>query len=369
MKKAGRKPSALSGKQEVFSLTAYSLQLTAVFLMAYSLSLTAAFLTTYHLPLTAAFAEETSSFSKGLAAYHDRKLDEAYQFAKEAVREEPRHVDAHLLLGELYYLRQELNKALEELELAAKLAPSREDIQKSLAKVRRELKVEKGLSRSDTYPFVVRFAQGETPVELGELRGLLRETYRLVGQPFQYFPSYAITVILYPEKDFEGVKGIAHQVAGLYDGKIRLPLTKNLKATGSLKAILWHEYTHVIVHDLAKGKCPTWLNEGIATAQEARVRAIDLAPVRLAFRKGALPSWDTLWQEAYSGSAASLPALYGQGYLIVQFLVKKAGMPALLSLLKRLSWGVPILDALKAEYHVDPATLEKEWLAWARRTL
>ncbi|MBI1953008.1 MAG: hypothetical protein HYS41_02670 [Candidatus Omnitrophica bacterium] len=324
-------------------------------------------LTACGLPFAALSSEETSAFSRALAAYQDRKLEEAYRYAAEAVAEEPRHVDAHLLLGELYYLRQELLKALAELEQAAKLAPSRTDIQESLAKVRKELKVEKDLARSDTHPFVVRFAEGQTPVDLGELKQLLRDTHRLVGQSFQYFPAYAITVILYPEEDFEKVKGVGHQVAGLYDGKIRLPLTRNLQATGVLKAVLWHEYTHVLVHDLAKGKCPTWLNEGIATYQEARVRPPDLSQTRLALRKGALPGWEALWREQYTGSTAALQALYGQGYLIVQFLVKKAGVTGLVSLLTRLSWGIPISDALKAEYHVDPAALEKEWLAWVKR--
>lgn len=320
-------------------------------------------------PPTAAPAaeEQPSAFSRAVAHYQDRNFDQAMRYAREAIAEQPGHVDAHFLLGELYYLRQELTKAKESWERAVKLAPNREDIQERLDRVRQELKVEKDLARSDTHPFVVRFAEGQIPVDVGSLRQLLRDVHRQVGQQMGHFPGHAITVILYPESQFQQVKGVSHQIGGLYDGKIRLPLRSGELTGAELKRVLWHEYTHAVIHDLSKGKCPLWLNEGIATLQEARVRAPDLSEARAAFRAGRMPAWSALWDTPYE--PATLRLNYQVSYLLTQYLVKRWSWKELAGLLGRLSQGYPIGDALQAQYKEAPAVIEKEWLRWLRRQL
>ena len=318
---------------------------------------------------TAVYAEELSPYAKAMGAYHERRLEEALRYARQAVKQDPGHVDAYALLGELYYLRQELAQAKASWEQALKLAPSRQDLRERLATLQREATVEGDLARHDTYPFVVRFAEGQTPVDLGDLRLLLRDTYRMVGQQFNYFPDHAIAVILYPQGQFEQVKGLSHRVAGFYDGKIRLPMTAGLRTSQGLQRVFWHEYTHAVVHDLAKGKCPLWLNEGLAMVQEARVQPPDLDEMRQALQAKRLPSWSQLWQETEHSAADSLEVRYGEAYLIAHYLVKLRGWTQMAGLLKRLSVGVPIDDALKAEYRRPQAELEREWLAWARREL
>ncbi len=323
------------------------------------------FFSPFTLHLTPVFGEEASAFSKAVSAYQDRKLDEALHHAREAVREDPGHVEAHLLLGQLYYLRQEMGKARESWEKALKLAPSREDVRKNLDRLGKESSLEKEFSRSDTHPFVVRFAQDRMDLEAGALREMLREAHRQVGQSFDYFPDHPITVIFYPAENFKQVQGVSHQVAGLYDGKIRLPLQSGAGGDVRLKRILWHEYAHALVHDLAKGSCPIWLNEGIATLQEFRVAPIRVETVRQALATGKLIAWEQLWKEGYTDG--DLELRYAQSYQVTQYLVKRWGWPGISGLLKRLGQGYPVADALRAQYRTDPALLEKEWLAWLKR--
>lgn len=56
----------------------------------------------------AAQAGEISAYAKAVAESQDRQLDEALRYARQAVREHPDHVDAYVLLGELYDQRREL---------------------------------------------------------------------------------------------------------------------------------------------------------------------------------------------------------------------------------------------------------------------
>lgn len=318
-----------------------------------------------------AFAEEISAYSRAVAAYDDRRLEEAFDYAKLAVREAPENPDAHFLLGELYYLRQDLTRAKESWEHALLLAPSRTDLRERLEKLQRETPVENGLARADTHPFVVRFAEEDGAVDLGDLRQLLRETYRLVGQSFDTFPDYPITVLLYPEEDFAKAEGLSHPAAGLFDGKIRLPLRKSVPGSPfspslELKRVLWHEYTHALVHDLSRGRCPVWLNEGIATLQEARVQRPQLTQLKKALDEGRVVSWDTLWsQQEYKEE--SLLLYYQQSYRIADYLVERFGWKGIKGLLERLSQGYPMADALRAQYKEEPNALEKEWLSWLKR--
>ena len=323
------------------------------------------------LPVLSVFSadeQNSSYYARAVAAYHERDLDAALRYAKEAVFEKQQHADAHVLLGQLYYLRQDLKKAKESWERALKLAPGREDVKEALERLKREAGIEETLARGDTHPFVLRFAEGQVPVDTSSLREMLQETYREVGQQFNYFPDHAIPVLLYSDADFQKIKSLSHPVGGLYDGKIRLPLKPGSLNGDRLQAILWHEYTHAVVHDLSRGGCPLWLQEGLAQAQESRVGPVEVDRVQTALEEGKLPAWDLLWAES-SYDEASMSLNYQTSFLIAQYLVQRWSWWGMTQLLKRLGKGVPLRDALRAQYQTDPAVIEKEWRDWLRRNL
>lgn len=312
-------------------------------------------------PLSAAFAEPTA-YQQALAAFHGRRLEEAYRLAQQAVEETPGNPEAHFLLGQLHYLRQELREAQRCWEKALALSPDRNDIRAQLEKLKEEKALEEDLARGDAHPFVVRFAKGQIPVDLSRLKALLREAHRKIGQPFQHFLTHRLTVLLYSAEDFERVKRLSHPVAGLYDGKIRLPLAPGPSGGQELTRILWHEYTHAVVHDLAKGRCPLWLNEGIAKAQEDRVQPVEVELARAAFTQRRLPSWDSLWAGRYE--ADTLALYYQVSYLVVAYLVQRWSWLQLKQLLVRLGEGASIQQALARTYLQDPAALEAQWRRW-----
>ncbi len=318
-------------------------------------------------------AKENTSYEQALAAYREHHRDKALSFAQAVVREEPENVEAYVLLGQLYYDRQELQKARENWERALKLSPSRQDIKEALDRLGREEPIESLLDRTDTYPFVVRFSEWRMPLDVKQLRNLLRTVYRLSGQQFRYFPNYPIPVIFYEESDFERLKGLSHKVGGLYDGKIRLPIPQSvigdsLSASDHLERVLWHEYAHLIVHDLAKGRCPLWLNEGIAVFQEDHVASRSLQQFKLAFDAQKIISWEQLWTEQQY-PAESVELRYEEAYLIVRYLAERWGWVKMVDLLHRLDQGYSFPDAFKAEYKLTVSLLEKQWREWVFRLL
>lgn len=315
---------------------------------------------------------------KAIRAYENRQYDLAYRYAMEASYKPSPRVDTFVLLGELQYLRQELAAAKQTWERALTIDPTRADVRQRLAQLAKELPVEQKLARSDTHPFVVRMAEGDASVDLTELREQLREVYRLVGQHFDTFPNYPIAVIAYSRADFGTTQSAPHQVQGLYDGKIRVPLPTGARAGDALRRVLWHEYAHVLIYDLTKGRCPMWLNEGLATLVETRVHPFPVEAFRKALEAPAaagtgelapdVVSWDLLWREsAYQERV--MEARYAQGYLIAQYLVRIGGWPQMVRVLKRMGQGASLGEALRVEYHQEPAQLEAEWWNWVRREL
>ena len=72
----------------------------------------------------------------------------------------------------------------------------------------------------------------------------------------------AITVILYPLQEFREVTQAPENVAGLYDGKIRVPLGGLQRVDDAARRLLVHELTHAFVHSKTRGNCPTWRRSG-----------------------------------------------------------------------------------------------------------
>src|SRR5205814_97190 len=60
----------------------------------------------------------------------------------------------------------------------------------------------------------------------------------------------------------------------LNDGKLRIPIGGVDAMNPELGRVLEHELTHSFIRSMARGRCPTWLNEGLAQLMEPRSAAM-----------------------------------------------------------------------------------------------
>src|SRR5688572_17352542 len=88
-------------------------------------------------PAAVSFSEEEEPFNVAVAAYQDRDLDKALLYARRAAQKYPDHVDALALLGELYYLKQDLYEARKAWDKALRLDPSREDVRNRVERLKK----------------------------------------------------------------------------------------------------------------------------------------------------------------------------------------------------------------------------------------
>jgi hypothetical protein len=92
----------------------------------------------------------------------------------------------------------------------------------------------------------------------------LNAAFWRIGQGLNAYPSNAIQVILYTEKQFRDITRAPEWSGGLYDGRIRVPVAGASRAPAAFQDVLVHELTHAMVASLAPRGVPAWLHEGLA---------------------------------------------------------------------------------------------------------
>lgn len=295
--------------------------------------------------------------------YNARKTREAKRLLDQALRHSTISYEGWLLAGQLAYESQQLKQAEEYWQRALAARPDAPEAQRRLEQLRRERIVEDQFGKISEQFFELRF-DADVHEESDQLRNDLLEVRRALGQAFHYFPMNKIVVLVYTEERFRQLHaGSPEWVGGQYDGKIRIPIRS--QDPRELRRILWHEYTHALVHALGLNRCPIWLNEGLAEWAGAMQRPASFALLKTA-ATASPPRLYTLTQLAATfndkTTAADTAALaYEQAHSFVSYLINRYGLWRLTRILKQLGRGEELEAAVRGELHAALPMLYKRW--------
>lgn len=198
------------------------------------------------------------------------RLHEAKSVLDGIIADDPEAGDAWLLLGDTLSLQDQLPESIEAYERAAKTATGNvaEMATRAAERTRRQHAVEKDYRTDKSTYFIFRGPSNtDGPVYALRLSGKLEAARSDVCNALDYFPQQRTTVVLYPPDEFREVTGTHDWVGGLFDRKIRLPIADVERDTERIEASFRHEFTHLIVSELAPN-CPTFVNEGVAEVLE-----------------------------------------------------------------------------------------------------
>jgi Flp pilus assembly protein TadD len=185
------------------------------------------------------------------------------------------HVRARM--GAVLYREGDLSGAIDEWRVAVELAPTDKALAGRLARAEKAAAVEKSLTPQLSSHFEV-LHDAESAVLASLVLRELEDAYRVVGADIQASPVGPVKVVLLSSEQFRATTGTNTWVAGLYDGRIRLPV-KGVSDQAALLARARHEYVHAALAPLGK-RAPSWLHEGIAQVHEGRPAAGAAARVR-----------------------------------------------------------------------------------------
>jgi hypothetical protein len=82
------------------------------------------------------------------------------------------------------------------------------------------------------------------------------------------------------------VTGVPDWAGALNDGRIRVPVQGLETVPDALSRSLKHELTHSFLYQKTQGRCPTWLQEGVAQWMEGRRVGRDAAQLLAMFQSG-----------------------------------------------------------------------------------
>lgn len=195
---------------------------------------------------------------------------EAINYAEHATQVSPDLADAWAVLGYAYFSTDRSRSAIAPWEKSLQLHPDPK-LQALLDKTRRELSIEATYTERDTGRFTLRY-EGSTSKDTmrQQLLSVLDKDYDQLSNELGISPRQNIPVILYTEKEFFDVTQAPSWTGALNDGKLRIPIRGLDYITPELARVLKHELTHSFVNQASSGRCPQWLNEGVAQMEEGR---------------------------------------------------------------------------------------------------
>lgn len=308
----------------------------------------------------------TAYAKQGEEEYGKRNFTGAQNYFEAALQLDPENLNSLVMLGDIKYLSQEMDDAKSLWEKVLKIAPDykyKDKLQERIAKLNKEAKVESDYRLTGMDQFEIRYSREGARLSYN-VRYYLQEAYRLLGQDFDYRPTYKIIVLVSDREDFETIGGYHKTTQGVYDGKIRLPLIGADYTPDHIRGLVWHEYTHLLIQDLSKGKAPLWLNEGLAYYEGFKYMDKNLSLVKTSAKNGRLIPFtdlDKALQEVTDREQYRLAC--EEAYTIANYMMKRYNKYTIREILKAMGEGETFESAAKRKLNITVKELEKRWLA------
>ena len=241
-------------------------------------------------------------------------------------------------------LTDELNLALDTTDQHQPIAP----VQRSIPTIEHELFT---LTGGRTIPQNLLLVVSQ----------IIEHTYHEVGKIFQCHPQHKVPVSIEDAKRMDipqaansrasatspaeignhtlfSDTSLPQWAVACYDnGSIRLTYRPySDSSTGVLYAVIRHEWTHLLVELLAQGRCPNWLDEGLAQFIARPLMNSEKTRLQQASRDKHLLPFHLLQKPFWNLQDKQRRLAYLQSYAIAKYLIHRFGFAALRNVLKYL---------------------------------
>lgn len=273
-------------------------------------------------------------------------------------------------LGDVYYKRTELERAIFYWTKAANLNPDNITLlTEKLEKAARELELARAEAKEELPHFNLRYEKS-LALDLTITNEALEKAYFDIGRDLSYFPSSKTIVFLYSENNFRTIFKLPSAVRAFYDGNIRMPFPEGGLAKEELYHYIYHEYAHAAISAITKNSCPIWFSEGIATWEELKNREGDsvirgILSTLAAQQEFSINSLNEAFEKDPKESDMRL--YYTLSYTVVHYIVDNWGLGGLRSILKRLADGQHIMNAIDDEFLLSEKEFNRRWNIYLRK--
>lgn len=285
---------------------------------------------------------------------------DALLYAEHAVQEAPDSADAYAVLGYAQFATDHNKDAIESWKKSIALRPDA-SIQQMIARAQRENSAEGNFAERESGHFSLHYEGTQSSESLrAQILSTLESAYQDLSQQFGSEPRQSIEVILYTGQDYFDVTRAPSWTGALNDGKIRIPLRGVNYVSSDLARVLKHELAHSFVNQATQGRCPTWLNEGIAQMLEPKSLGPLGAPLARLFKNDQAVPLNVLEGGFMGLSTAQAQLAYAESLATTEYIRDRYGMSDIMRILQRLGQGDSTESALRSTIHCDYRELQEE---------
>lgn len=298
--------------------------------------------------------------------YSSYRYAQAKQLCTQALALNPNNINALILLGDIEYINQNLDAALNTWKRGAKIELDNPAINDRITRITREANAEANMNTKYNMYFIIKVDPKVEKLAGFDINETLDSLRRDISRDLNYQQNIKIPVIVYTSQSYkDSIPDAPDWSEGAFDGKIRIVLTPYKNNISLLKSTIAHEYTHAVIMDLTHGNIPRWFNEGIAKYMEYKYGI----PPRVNYLAHALTSdniipWDQIDTAIISPNKNMAMLAYQQSFNFVFYLVQRYGMTKLRTLLDMLGATVDFQTAIERTYGVPLATIQRNWSLW-----
>lgn len=283
---------------------------------------------------------------------------DALSYAERAVRIAPDSPDTLTVLGFAQYASDHERDAIQTWKKSLELRPDA-TVKAMLARAERDSAAQTNYSEHESSHFTLHYEGSKTSESLrGQILETLEADYDDLLRQFGSGPQN-VSVVLYTDHAFFDVTQAPSWTGAVNDGKLRIPVQGVSTITSDLARVLRHELAHSFINQLSNGRCPQWLNEGLAQSIEPRhlSNGARLAELFAAQQEIPLNMLEANFMR-YTGLEARLA--YDESLAAVQYIQDTNGMTDLQRVLQRLGEGSSTEAALRETIHSDYAQLQDD---------
>lgn len=299
---------------------------------------------------------------KGRMEEEEGRPELAEEFFQDAVKADPVSTDAYRWLAQNLYDGGKLGDALSMVRKAQKIKDSPE-LRNFAEKIQREHEGEKNFFEYRGMHFKVSYSPAIPPSDVSNGAWALERAYQEHRMFLGEAPKGEIRAVFYSSKDaFTSTHDLTQNVAGIYDGKVRLPVPEkpNWEALGRT---ISHEVAHAFLFDVGGPDIPLWLNEGLAeflsggpdrptpSLDETRRKKEPLIPI---------VDLSASLRNLKNNTKASLA--YDEAYSLAKFIHERFGVFGIRRLLQTFKQGTPSeSEAIHQSLFMTPEILQQSW--------
>ncbi|HTC61883.1 MAG TPA: peptidase MA family metallohydrolase [Candidatus Saccharimonadales bacterium] len=293
------------------------------------------------------------------AAYLHLKRSEytaASDLLDHARRIDPDSAEVAKLSGWAYYGLNRAADAVTQWRRAMELQPD-DETKKALEKAERDAREEAEYHEGETTHFRLKYNGNAAPELAHDVLKTLEAQFDEISATLNYSPPEPIGVILYTNQAFMDITRAPSWSGALNDGRIRVPVSGLSSMTDELARVLKHELTHSFVGQKTGGRCPVWLQEGLAQFMEGRRSRNNAVALSAAFEhhmEFSLLSYESSWLNLPKDTAT---VAYAWSLAVVETIMTENGVDDMERILERIAGGSSTEDAIRSVVHEDYSEL------------